>query len=132
MPRTAAARFPDETYARPGSRAGSLAPMKASSMGRKSKQASLRPQGKAQGQRDEADARHPRPHTSLGLARGADEAADSPLSVGANSAITVDTGARVTLADLKTSWTMSGAGSMESIEEPPELKASRYYMILAL
>ena len=32
----------------------------------------------------------------------------------------------MTLADLKSSWTMSGAGSMESIEEPPELKASRY------
>lgn len=61
-----------------------------------------------------------RPHTSLGLARMADEAIHAG---GTNSA---EVGATLNLADLKASWTMSGAGSTDALEEPAELKASRY------
>jgi hypothetical protein len=123
---TAAARFPGETQARPASRAGSLAPMKTSAMGRKSQQASVRSLSKTQGQSDEVSKEIYRPHTSLGFAREGDEAVDASLLGGTNSINSVDVGAKSTLADLKASWTMSGAGSTDSIEEPPELKASRF------
>jgi hypothetical protein len=100
--------------------------MKTSAMGRKSQQASVRSLSKTQGQSDEVSKEIYRPHTSLGFAREGDEAVDASLLGGTNSINSVDVGAKSTLADLKASWTMSGAGSTDSIEEPPELKASRY------
>jgi hypothetical protein len=100
--------------------------MKTSAMGRKSQQASVRSLSKTQGQSDEVSKEIYRPHTSLGFAREGDEAVDASLLGGTNSINSVVGVEKSTLADLKASWTMSGAGSTDSIEEPPELKASRF------
>ena len=81
------------------------------------------------------NADNPRPHTSLGLARQSEMLGRQSLegafdySQQGLTSVMIDTGSTGSFANLnvlRASWARSGAGSTESLEEPPDLKASRY------